>query len=565
MRSAANWHTARLRTRVLSISIVIGAILGGSPLRAQEAFPHQGDLWETLTEGGELQGAGNRLRIRTESPSKKAAGLVRLDDHLYQNEHALFIIDTVHIEWPDYQSVYSFDNVNYYFDTFFEHFSGEFTTIVVAANNLEPNYTPNYFSSARKAYGIGDDLHNRDFDFCRYNVGGGPSSSVDLSVFDHEIGHGWGAYLPPSHEGHWIRHSTIFGQMAEVYIPRAATVNYIVGDEADGFRWKSIWNQTRNERQVYSLQQLYVMGLHPRYPDTYRLHDPVYHPDSSVSYSSLDKYDHSSITTEFGERTPDYRTATKRFRLGFIYVGRNYREIAGAATAFERSIKHFTYAEDVDLDHFLYEVPFLVLTRFRGSVDSRLSDLDGNAAPTLEIVDSYASVSKGGTAALRFEAGDRDGTPPTLSCLTYAEQCSFDRDVLHVGPMDSTGAHFITVKAVDAGGKTVFAHAVVDVLNAPTHAEVPSGGEFEGFALLPNHPNPVRTSTTFTIELPQRAFVTLNVYDLLGREIDAVVSEDLPPGRFQRTWTPTVRASGMYLYRLRAGGYSEARLMTVRR
>jgi hypothetical protein len=77
------------------------------------------------------------------------------------------------------------------------------------------------------------------------------------------------------------------------------------------------------------------------------------------------------------------------------------------------------------------------------------------------------------------------------------------------------------------------------------------------FALEQNYPNPFNPTTIVRFALPQQAFVTLKIYDILGREISTLVNEERPAGFFDVTWTGTNGygakvASGVYFYRVEA-------------
>ena len=82
-------------------------------------------------------------------------------------------------------------------------------------------------------------------------------------------------------------------------------------------------------------------------------------------------------------------------------------------------------------------------------------------------------------------------------------------------------------------------------------------------------PNPFNSHTSIRFELTGRARTSLRVYDLAGGLVRTLIAgEDLGPGRHARAWTgrdDTGRsvASGVYLYRLEAGGYSETRRVTL--
>jgi hypothetical protein len=72
----------------------------------------------------------------------------------------------------------------------------------------------------------------------------------------------------------------------------------------------------------------------------------------------------------------------------------------------------------------------------------------------------------------------------------------------------------------------------------------------ESFILKQNYPNPFNPSTTISFSLPIRSFVSLKVFDLLGRDVATILSEELSPGVYSRQWNAAAMPSGMYFYRL---------------
>lgn len=85
----------------------------------------------------------------------------------------------------------------------------------------------------------------------------------------------------------------------------------------------------------------------------------------------------------------------------------------------------------------------------------------------------------------------------------------------------------------------------------------------EGYSLFQNYPNPFNPSTTITFTLSERSFVTLKIYDALGRVVSKVISEEMLPGRYARQWNAEGVASGTYFYRLDAGSYSETKKLIL--
>ena len=70
------------------------------------------------------------------------------------------------------------------------------------------------------------------------------------------------------------------------------------------------------------------------------------------------------------------------------------------------------------------------------------------------------------------------------------------------------------------------------------------------FKLGQNYPNPFNPRTTINYEIPSLVYVTLKVYDVLGREITSLVNDEKQPGRYKVEFDGSRLASGVYFYRL---------------
>jgi hypothetical protein len=83
------------------------------------------------------------------------------------------------------------------------------------------------------------------------------------------------------------------------------------------------------------------------------------------------------------------------------------------------------------------------------------------------------------------------------------------------------------------------------------------------WTLLPNYPNPFNPTTSIRFGMPETARVRLSVYDLLGREVAVLVEGILQAGWHSATWRADNLPSGVYLYRLAAGEFSQHRTMLL--
>ncbi len=85
----------------------------------------------------------------------------------------------------------------------------------------------------------------------------------------------------------------------------------------------------------------------------------------------------------------------------------------------------------------------------------------------------------------------------------------------------------------------------------------------DDFSLLQNYPNPFNPSTTIEYQIPQSSFVTIKVYDTLGKEVVTLINEEKPTGIHEVNFEPINLTSGLYLYKIRAGSFEQTRKMLL--
>jgi hypothetical protein len=85
----------------------------------------------------------------------------------------------------------------------------------------------------------------------------------------------------------------------------------------------------------------------------------------------------------------------------------------------------------------------------------------------------------------------------------------------------------------------------------------------ETFSLKQNYPNPFNPTTTISFNVPQKSFVTLKVFDALGKEVAVLASEELPAGAYARHWNASDMPSGIYFYRLQAESFTATRKLVL--
>jgi glucuronoarabinoxylan endo-1,4-beta-xylanase len=83
------------------------------------------------------------------------------------------------------------------------------------------------------------------------------------------------------------------------------------------------------------------------------------------------------------------------------------------------------------------------------------------------------------------------------------------------------------------------------------------------YSLEQNYPNPFNPSTSLSYQLPENSFVSLKVFDLLGREVATLVNQEQASGKYRVEFNAGNIPSGIYIYMLNAGNYKETKKMML--
>ena len=88
------------------------------------------------------------------------------------------------------------------------------------------------------------------------------------------------------------------------------------------------------------------------------------------------------------------------------------------------------------------------------------------------------------------------------------------------------------------------------------------------YALYQNYPNPFNPFTSLRYDLPEEAFVSINIYDMLGNEVKNLVSTNQSPGFKSIQWNSTNNqgepvSAGVYLYSIEAGNFRQTKKMIL--
>lgn len=78
-----------------------------------------------------------------------------------------------------------------------------------------------------------------------------------------------------------------------------------------------------------------------------------------------------------------------------------------------------------------------------------------------------------------------------------------------------------------------------------------------------NYPNPFNPTTTINYQLPENGFVTIKIYDMLGKEIATLVNEQKSAGYHTATFDASKLTSGVYIYTINVNSFTQSRKMLL--
>lgn len=83
------------------------------------------------------------------------------------------------------------------------------------------------------------------------------------------------------------------------------------------------------------------------------------------------------------------------------------------------------------------------------------------------------------------------------------------------------------------------------------------------FNLYQNFPNPFNPVTSIKFDVAKSSFVKLVIFDILGREVETLVNNEMQPGTYSINWNAVSLNSGIYFVKITAGDYSEIKRVAL--
>ena len=145
---------------------------------------------------------------------------------------------------------------------------------------------------------------------------------------------------------------------------------------------------------------------------------------------------------------------------------------------------------------------------------------------------------------------------------------SWNREVLDISSLANSTANLKIRFSMVSNGSVVADGIYIDNIkltgynNTPTSiagtTEIP-----ESYSLSQNYPNPFNPSTVISYNLAEGNFISLKVYNELGKEVATLVSERQNPGSYSINFNGSNLSSGLYYYKLQSGDFSDTKKMLL--
>jgi hypothetical protein len=157
---------------------------------------------------------------------------------------------------------------------------------------------------------------------------------------------------------------------------------------------------------------------------------------------------------------------------------------------------------------------------------------------------------------------------PALSLVIQIEQCGAPGVTGYsLGHVNLTGNRRIW--SVGGCPFAAYASAGVNVLEfgvniSPVSGVVPITSQIPTqYRLEQNYPNPFNPVTKINFEIPKTGFVSLKVYNVLGREVANLVNTVKNAGNYSVDFDGTNLSSGVYFYKLESNGFVDTKKMML--
>ena len=184
------------------------------------------------------------------------------------------------------------------------------------------------------------------------------------------------------------------------------------------------------------------------------------------------------------------------------------------------------------------------LISFEGIVENNKIILTWQTASELNNRGFYVEKSFDKVNWLNFGFVEGNGTTTNSNTYTFIDDLSLNQYSNHT--------LFYRLKQIDYDGTFEYSNTIEVEIGSPNK-----------FSLEQNYPNPFNPSTSIKYALSSNQFVSLKVFDVLGKEVATLINEDKSAGSYNTEFNAFHLSSGIYYYQFRAGDFVETKKMIL--
>ena len=215
-----------------------------------------------------------------------------------------------------------------------------------------------------------------------------------------------------------------------------------------------------------------------------------------------------------------------------------------------------------------YEVTFFVYDgKLMATVTVKIKVIKVNSAPVFTKWLPDTTISVHNVQVLfkyQYQASDPDGDNVTFKLNSGPEGSTMTSSGLFqwIPKVTQAGQSFLVMVTISDGS---LSETITSTLSTnPTIVGVEDNGSIPTkFNLHQNYPNPFNPTTAIKFEIPKESYVTLRVYNSIGKDVAELVNRELSAGQYQISFDAKDLPSGIYYYKLQAGEFTQTRKMLL--
>jgi hypothetical protein len=164
-----------------------------------------------------------------------------------------------------------------------------------------------------------------------------------------------------------------------------------------------------------------------------------------------------------------------------------------------------------------------------------------------------------------------DGSSMVVATITHSPSITThtwtDNSVSPAGKFDPVYTYSYKVKAVDISNLESLYSNQVSISGTggiwKINGEEDTNADITSYALDSNFPNPFNPTTQISYQLPENSFVNLVVYNIIGQKVAELVNQEQTSGKYTVKFDASNLPSGVYIYKLQAGEFSDVKKMLL--